>query len=107
MNESMVDVLIYLFENYMDGEGQPPLDQDLLEEELAEAGFSNAQIDKALHWLDELAAGLDAPGIMRTEAGRSMRIYTRRSASAWTSRPAVCCCSWSRSASSTRSAASW
>jgi Smg protein len=75
MNESMVDVLIYLYENYMDGEGQPPVDQDLLEEELSEAGFSNAHINKALHWLDELAEGLDAPRSQAVEAGRSMRIY--------------------------------
>ena len=75
MNESMVDVLIYLYENYMDGEDQPPVDQDLLEEELSEAGFSNAHIHKALHWLDELAEGLDAPGYHAIEAGRSMRIY--------------------------------
>jgi Smg protein len=75
MNESMVDVLIYLYENYMDGEDQPPVDQDLLEEELSEAGFSNAHIHKALHWLDELAEGLDAPGYDAIEAGRSMRIY--------------------------------
>ncbi len=76
MNESMVDVLIYLYENYMDGEGQPPLDQDLLEEELSEAGFSNAHIHKALHWLDELAEGLDAPRYHAVGAGRSMRIYS-------------------------------
>ena len=76
MNESMVDVLIYLYENYMDGEDQPPLDQDLLEDELAEAGFSNAHIRKALHWLDELADGLDAPRYHATGAGRSMRHYS-------------------------------
>jgi len=76
MNESMVDVLIYLYENYMDGEDQPPVDQDLLEDELAEAGFSNAHIRKALHWLDELAEGLAAPGSPATGAGRSMRHYS-------------------------------
>jgi Smg protein len=76
MNESMVDVLIYLYENYMDGEDQPPVDQDLLEDELAEAGFSNAHIRKALHWLDELAEGLAAPGSTATGVGGSMRHYS-------------------------------
>ena len=56
MYENMVDVLIYLYENYMDGEGQPPVDQSELEDELAQAGFSNPEIEKALRWLDELAA---------------------------------------------------
>ena len=37
MYENMVDVLIYLYENYMDGERRPPHDQDALEEELSQA----------------------------------------------------------------------
>ena len=61
MYDSMVDVLIYLFENYMDGEGQPPANQGELEDELTQAGFSAAEIGKALCWLDELAAGAQTP----------------------------------------------
>lgn len=74
MNESMVDVLIYLYENYMDGEGHPPIDQDELEEELSQAGFAGDDVRKALDWLDDLAAGLDIPSYHRP-AGGSMRIY--------------------------------
>ena len=59
MYENMVDVLIYLYENYMDGESQPPTDQSDLEDELSQAGFTSAEIQKALRWLDELAAGVD------------------------------------------------
>jgi len=75
MYENMVDVLIYLYENFMDGERQPPDDQDELEEELSQAGFSNVEIEKALRWLDELAAG---SGISphHPYAERSMRIYS-------------------------------
>ena len=57
MYENMVDVLIYLYENYMDGESQPPADQDELEDELSRAGFSSGEIEKALQWLDDLAMG--------------------------------------------------
>ena len=57
MYENMVDVLIYLYENYMDGESQPPADQDELEDELSRAGFSSSEIEKALQWLDDLAMG--------------------------------------------------
>lgn len=74
MNENMVDVLIYLYENYMDGEGQPPVDQDDLEDELAQAGFSNAEIEKALRWLDELAVGASAPQYHDHTVG-SIRVY--------------------------------
>ena len=75
MYDSMVDVLIYLFEHYMDGEVQPPTDQGELEEELAEAGFSAGEVAKALRWLDELAAGTETPTCHGHAVG-SIRIYT-------------------------------
>jgi Smg protein len=74
MYENMVDVLIYLYENYMDGEGQQPIDQNDLEDELTQAGFSKVEIDKALRWLDELAIGIEAPQYHDHTLG-SIRIY--------------------------------
>ena len=74
MEENVVDVLIYLFENYMDGEHQAPTDQNQLEEELTQAGFSNGEIRKAFHWLDELADEAEtAEGSPSTE--RSIRVF--------------------------------
>jgi Smg protein len=75
MYENMVDVLIYLYENYMDGERTAPTDEGALEEELSEAGFSNGEIEKALRWLDELAAGASTSP-HHPYAERSMRIYS-------------------------------
>ena len=75
MYENMVDVLIYLYENYMDGETQPPADQNELQEELTQAGFSSNEIKKALRWLDELAEGAEAPQY-HPYTDRSIRIYT-------------------------------
>ena len=75
MYENMVDVLIYLYENYMDGESQPPTDQGELEDELSQAGFTGVEIEKALRWLDELAAGADEPQCHSHTVG-SMRIYS-------------------------------
>jgi len=75
MYENMVDVLIYLYENYMDGEEQPPVDQGALEDELSRAGFTNAEIDKALRWLDELAEGVERPHYQEDRCG-SIRVYT-------------------------------
>jgi Smg protein len=77
MYDNMVDVLIYLYENYMDGEEQPPVDQSELEDELSEAGFSNREIHKALRWLDELAAGVDTPAYQGHTVG-SIRIFTEQ-----------------------------
>jgi Smg protein len=80
MYENMVDVLIYLYENYMDGESRPPVDQDELESELSDAGFSSSEISEALTWLDELASRMASTRMASAEdAPRgvdAMRIYT-------------------------------
>ncbi len=48
MKENIIDVLLYLFENYIDNEesGQP--DKAALETELEQVGFPELEIDKAL-----------------------------------------------------------
>ena len=61
MNENVVDILIYLYENYMDGDQPPPGDQNALRDDLTEVGFSDNEIDKAFFWLDELACQIDHP----------------------------------------------
>lgn len=55
MNENLIDVLIYIYENYMDSEESIPMDQLTLEEELLQAGFQQGEVSKAFNWLDELA----------------------------------------------------
>ena len=54
MKENVFDVLIYLFENYMDREIDLAPDPDLIRTELAEAGFPQAEINKAFEWLESL-----------------------------------------------------
>jgi Smg protein len=56
MKESVLDVLMYLFETYMEEEDQPEADRDILRSELARAGFGEVQVDRALDWLDGLSA---------------------------------------------------
>jgi Smg protein len=55
MKENVLDVLMYLFENYFYDEPDEQPDRDSMEENLHEAGFSNGEIDKAFDWLDGLA----------------------------------------------------
>lgn len=50
----MFEVLMYLFENYMDGSITLGADQDTVVTELEQAGFSRFEIGKALDWLDGL-----------------------------------------------------
>lgn len=74
MKENVLDVLMYLFENYMDdGDFNP--DQDTLTAELSEAGFPQTEINKAFSWLEDLAnlRAQDQRLVARTS---STRIFT-------------------------------
>ena len=55
MKENVLDVLMYLFENYFYDEPDDQPDRASMEENLHEAGFTNGEIDKAFQWLDGLA----------------------------------------------------
>ena len=50
----MFEVLMYLFENYMDGSVALNADQDTIVNELEQAGFSRGEIGRRLDWLDGL-----------------------------------------------------
>jgi Smg protein len=54
MKENVLDVLMYLFETYIDAEEEPEPDQNELRDELSRAGFGDSEIDRALDWLDGL-----------------------------------------------------
>jgi Smg protein len=54
MKENVLDVLMYLFETYVDTEDDPEPDQSELRAELSRAGFGDAEIERALEWLDGL-----------------------------------------------------
>ena len=54
MKENVLDVLMYLFETYVDTDEEPEGDQNELRDELSRAGFGDPEIDRALDWLDGL-----------------------------------------------------
>lgn len=55
MKEDIFDVLIYLFENYLDGDHDDYPDTDIIATELLEAGFQQPDVNKAFDWLESLA----------------------------------------------------
>jgi len=55
MKENVLDVLLYLFQNFMEGDIEVDPDRDYIEDQLLSAGFEQYEIDKAFIWLDELA----------------------------------------------------
>lgn len=77
MKENMLDVLLYLFENYMiEGQEFQP-DQETLSVELAQAGFGDGEINKAFDWLEDLSELCDPPStIVRGGAATSIRHFS-------------------------------
>ncbi len=55
MKENAIDVLMFLFDNYLSLEEGMPTDEMTLACELEEAGFEAKNISKAFDWLGELA----------------------------------------------------
>ncbi len=74
MKENVLDVLMYLFETYVETEDEPEPDQNDLRNDLSLAGFGDAEIDRALDWLDELT---DHQGGLNfvADASRGTRVY--------------------------------
>ena len=76
MKESVLDVLMYLFETYIGEDIEPEPDRNILRSELEKAGFNNRVINHALEWLDDLDetddAGDNAP------LSNSTRIFNLR-----------------------------
>jgi Smg protein len=54
MKETVLDVLMYLFESFVDSEDEPEPNRNELRDELERAGFGDREIDRALEWLDGL-----------------------------------------------------
>ncbi|HET7675799.1 MAG TPA: DUF494 domain-containing protein [Gammaproteobacteria bacterium] len=66
MKENVLDVLLYLFENYLDDDDVAAYaDRDVLTVELEAAGFPRAEIIKAFDWLEGLASeDAEAPALL-------------------------------------------
>ena len=76
MSETVLDVLMYLFETYseQDLDKEPEPDQNLLREELLLAGFGEPEVDRALDWLDGLSPRHLEP-FAAQPAERSIRLF--------------------------------
>lgn len=62
MKEDLLDVLLYVFENYPETDLHPHDNPADLKTELEAAGFQRQQVDHACRWLQDLAAQQREPG---------------------------------------------
>ncbi len=78
MKESVLDVLMYLFENYMNEEADVGQDRETLKTELGRAGFHDREIAKALDWLEGLAELQHTSVDLPRKPSQSIRVYSDR-----------------------------
>ncbi|MGZ4957085.1 MAG: DUF494 family protein, partial [Methylobacter sp.] len=71
MKENIFDVLMYLFENYMEDEIEIFPDSDIVRTELLEAGFEQIEVNKAFDWLESLSL----QRAIKTSASPAFRIF--------------------------------
>lgn len=73
MKETILDVLLFLFENYFYDDPDAVRDRDSLQNGLIQAGFSPTEISKAFDWLDELAN--QRPILAEPRANGPVRVF--------------------------------
>ena len=74
MKESVLDILIHLFENFLDAEDEPEPSRDALKLELERAGYPEREVERALEWLEGLA---DDQGRSVSEStARAVRVFS-------------------------------
>lgn len=77
MKESVLDVLMYLFENYFDDDSEVESDRESLKHELVQAGFPEVEITKAFEWLEGLASDEAMVEGREIKGTPSFRIYVQ------------------------------
>ncbi len=75
MKETVLDVLMYLFENYQEGEFSDSDNQVTLRDELIAAGFPDQEVAHAFDWVDGLAQQRQLPIVF--SPGGAIRVYAR------------------------------
>lgn len=72
MDNSVFDILIYVFDRYMFEELPPSAERETLARDLESAGFGEANVERALDWLADLADERDRPDL---RGNGSTRVY--------------------------------
>ncbi|MFO1465056.1 MAG: DUF494 domain-containing protein [Steroidobacteraceae bacterium] len=78
MKDNVLDLLIHLFENYLQIDEEPRPDRAALKCELDKAGFAEADVERALEWLDNLSR--EQVGKVSQATSRAVRIFNSQEA---------------------------
>ena len=75
MKENVLDILMFLFEHCLDSETGAMPDENVLRDQLDNAGFHNHDVEKAFNWLEDLSNARES-SFSTPLSGRSMRVYS-------------------------------
>jgi Smg protein len=76
MTGTVLDILIYVFDRYMLDEVPEVPEREHLVRDLERAGFEQANVERALDWLADLACERDRPPLPRGGNGPAVRIFS-------------------------------
>src|SRR5262252_2078183 len=78
MTGSVLDILIYVFDRYMLDEVPEVPEREHLARDLERAGFAQANVERALDWLADLASERDrsAAALEQSAPGTAVRIFS-------------------------------
>jgi len=75
MKETILDVLMYMFQSYVEDNEEVELDKESLHKNLLEAGFADQNIEKAFEWLEGLP-GVDHNTLLNKPTKNSFRLFS-------------------------------
>ncbi len=76
MKEDVLDVLLYIFENFQDEESNHIFANDNLVEALEDVGFSDGEIKGAIDWLDGLVVATSDNFKPKTTTQGALRVFS-------------------------------
>ena len=78
MKETVLDVLMYIFDNYMEDDVEFVPDQEFLKNRLIEVGFLGHQVDKAFAWLEGLSEKREYMDTIGLPDSPSLRLFSEQ-----------------------------
>ncbi len=75
MKTEVLDILMYLFETYLDDEDSTIPSEKTIRKELSKIGFQDTKVNQAFDWLDDLVILKDNDTEVTTLVSNSFRLY--------------------------------
>jgi Smg protein len=76
MKETILDVLMFMFQSYVEDNEEVELDKESLHKNLSDAGFSSHNIEKAFDWLEGLPGVDDSSTLLNKPTKNSFRLFS-------------------------------